>query len=117
MAEKLTDRSELGGGTQGTDQVHVVRSAVSYRRQVSNLFNTGYVPGRVATGNAEMIVFKKDPETTPTAVLAADDILIYIDTTADRMIVGIAVAAVSTYPTDLEDNAKFLRFYDGASLL
>lgn len=114
---KLSDRTELGGASQANDTIHVVRGGVSYKRIFSNFFNTARIPFRVANGNREFFISRKDPDGNVSNVLAAGDILLYIDTDAERLVLGIALGAVSSYPTDLEDDTKFMRFLDQSALL
>lgn len=117
MAQKLSQRTALNGGSLQTDEVHVVRSGASYRTPLATLLNNGAIPHRGVQGTGEIVIFRKAKTTAQSSVLAIGDVAIFIDTTLDVMIVGIAVADVTTYPGDLRDNTKFIRFYEGASIL
>jgi hypothetical protein len=117
---KLTDKDELGGESALTDQLHIVRAGVSYRRSLDNFLKTGKIPYRtVQTGDREMIVFRADPEANQTNVLEAGDFVIWFDlgSGVERMIIGVCIDDVSSYPTDLENSAKFIRFLDVTSML
>lgn len=114
---KLSERTELAGGSILTDLIHVVRGGVSYKRQLSNILDTSQIPFRITSGNREFIIFKKVPSDSTTNVLAVGDILLYIDTDAERLVLGIAKAAMSSYPTDLDDDTKFMKFLDQSALL
>jgi hypothetical protein len=114
---KLSERSALGGRTFDTDELHIVRSLASYRMALSSLFTHPRIPIRTTSGDIERVLFRKDPNGSTDGILQDGDILIYVDRGDERMIVGMALAEVSSFPTDLEDTSKFMRFIDTSALL
>ena len=114
---KLTERNQLAGTSTSTDLVHLVRGGISYKSALSTVLDNSKIPFRVTDADVEFIIFKKDPDQTTTQVLSDGDFLIYINRTDKRMIIGMAIGSVSSYPTDLTNTLKFLRFYDGNAML
>ena len=49
--------------------------------------------------------------------IESGDYVIYMNESADRMVVGLAKDVITTIPADLDDSSKFLKFIDGNSLL
>lgn len=114
---KLTDKTELGGLSQLTDEMHVVRAGVSWRMKLSTLFNNSRFQIRRTSGTKEFIIFRKDATEAVSTVLSVGDVLIYVDTATENLIVGMALDEVSAYPTDLLDPDKFMRFIDTNAML
>jgi hypothetical protein len=114
---KLSDRSPLAGNSLNDDFLHIVRNLQSFRMPLSVLFNNASLPIRVTSGETETIVFKKNKSASIDRVLAAGDFVIWVDIANERMIAGMAIDEVSSYPTDLEDSSKLLRFIDTKPLL
>jgi hypothetical protein len=114
---KLSDRSALGGVSLNDDFLHIVRDLQSFRMPLSVLFNNASLPIRVTSGDTETIVFRKNKSGDITRILQAGDFVIWVDIANERMIAGMAIDEVSSYPTDLEDSSKLLRFIDTNPLL
>jgi len=114
---KLSEKTALGGRSAGTDFLHIVRGGVSYRMPLSVLFNSAHTQIRRAGSEREYIIFKKNPDASPTEILADGDVLIYVDRSEKLMIIGMAIGEVSSYPSDLRDATKFLNFYESKAAL
>lgn len=118
---KLSERYEAGG-SYGADFLHIVRDGVSYKTKISSFLDNARLPIRwsidEAEGNRyELVIFKKDPEAQTTPIMENGDILIFVDRDENRMVIGLAVGAVHSYPTHLEDSSRFLKFFDANAFL
>jgi len=114
---KLSEKTAIGGHSQATDFLHIVRAGVSWRMPLSVLFNTAHTFVRSTVNGKELIVFKKNRAGDTTMVLENGDFLIYIDPVEKSVIIGMAIAQVNTYPSDLSDSTVFLKFYEANAAL
>ena len=121
MAERLTDQTELTTKPADGDLVHIVdvsnttdnAAGSSRKMQIQNVLK-----GRTFQSILGCMVYKVSASPSVTTI-AATDFVIYASPKAsgNRMIVGIAKAAIATIPADLEDRAKFDTFIDTTSLI
>ena len=109
---KLSQRDQLGGVSQDNDTFHTVRGGQSFKRLFSDIMNTSRVPFRRVSGNREFLISRKDQTISPSQILQDGDILLYIDRDVKRMVLGMAIDEVSSYPNDLDDTLKFMKFID-----
>lgn len=117
--ERLTDQIELTDKPSNNDVIHIVdvsnltdNAAGSSRKiQVQNLLK-----GRAFQNILGCLVFKVNSSPTLTTIQATDWV-IYMSSQTNRLVIGLATGTVSSVPADLDDSTKFLKFYDGSSLL
>lgn len=119
MAERLTDQNELSVKPDDLDFLHLVdvsdtgdnAAGSSKKIQVRNLLK-----GRTLQYILGCLVFK--PNASPsTTTIQPDDWIIYMNSSEDRIVLGLCKTALTTIPSDFDDNTKFLKFHDGNSLL
>ena len=128
MAERLTDRPELLSPAEGGDLIHIVdvsdttdNAAGSSVKQRIDVMLRGKVFGK-NTNNpgvpATAIIFNTSSTLSPPGNQALiGDWVIYMNQSDSRLIIGIATQNCSDFPLHLDDDTRFIKFYDGTSLL
>jgi len=119
MAERLTDQDELTVKPGDLDFIHLVdvsdtaenAAGSSRKQQVRN-----FLKGRAFQYILGCLVFKVNNSPSTTTIQSSDWV-IYMSEAQDRLIIGLAKSGVSAIPADFDDASKFLKFYDGNSLL
>lgn len=115
--ERLTDQTEITSKLADNDWVYVVdRSDTTddadgsgFKMQIQN-----YLKGRTFQYILGCLVYKVN--TSPTVTTIQDtDIVIYFGT--NRLVIGKAIDAISSVPTDIDDANKFERYIDTSKLL
>lgn len=114
---KLSQREQLNGVSLIPDLIHVVREGVSWKRTAGEFLKTPYIPWRYTSGNWDVIIFKFDKTTANFSTPENNDIILCFDKTAKRIIIAMALGSFEATTVNLEDNTKFIRFYDGNALL
>lgn len=117
--ERLTDQLETTVKPSNNDLAYIVDvsdtsqhpDGSGYKIQVQNLLK-----GRSFQNILGCLVFKVNSTPTLTTIQSTDWV-IYMSSQTNRLVIGLATATVSNVPTDLDDSTKFLKFYDGSSLL
>jgi hypothetical protein len=128
MAERLTDRPSLNLPAAGNDLIHIVdvsdttdNAAGSSVKQTVGLFLAGKTFGKnvqLPNTKANALIFNmSNTANHPTNQALENDFVVFIDAVLDLMIIGVAIDNCSTVPADLEDGAKFVKFYEGNKLL
>lgn len=128
MAERLTDRSELVAPPDGNDVVMIVDvddttdspEGTSKFQKVQH-FLRGRTFGKntnVSGTAANTLIFNMSNTVQhPTNQGLAGDFIFFMDEIDTRIIIGVAIATCATFPVDLDNTAKFIKFYEGTKLL
>ena len=117
--ERLTDQLVKTDKPSGVDLVHLV--------DVSNITDDAegtstqmtvddFLKGRSFKPILGCLVYSFVSDPSKTAIVATDWV-IYMNESDTRIVIGIAKAAITTIPSDFDDGAKFVKFYDGNSLI
>lgn len=128
MAERLTDRTALSSPPAGDDLIHLVdvsdstdNAAGTSKKQEVGDFLRGRTYGKnttvTATAATTLIFNMSNTLNHPVTQALQDDWAVYMNEVEDRLVIGVAKQTCSSFPSDLDDTAKFLKFYDGNSLL
>lgn len=129
MAERLTDQPVLSASANGGDKIYIVDTSdttdhplgSSKQIVVANLLK-GFVFGKNVFNPATpatTIWFNTSNSLNHPGLgqCLAHDFVVHMDVVADRMIIGVAITNLNTFPADLDDPLKFAKFYEGSKLL
>nr|WP_299488582.1 hypothetical protein [uncultured Allomuricauda sp.] len=114
---KVTDISELINGISLDDLIHLIdvsdttddAAGSSFKVKLRNLLK-----GKTLTFILGCLVYKRTG--TDDTIIQDADWVFYMNSVTNRLVIGIGAADVTTIPDDLDDSAKFIKFYDGNSL-
>lgn len=117
MPDRLTDKDEILSGISLDDIVHLVDvdnttqnpAGSSFRVKLRNLLK-----GKTLTFILGCLVYKRTG--TDDTIIQDADWVFYMNSVTNRLVIGIGAADVTTIPDDLDDAAKFIKFYEGNSL-
>lgn len=121
MAKKLTELTEISVAPSGLDWLYLVdvsdltdgADGTSKKISVAN-----FLKGKVPENRLGAIVFNVSQTENPLPnQIYTGDWLIYMSQANNRILIGIAKALLTALPADLDDGAKFDKFYEGTKLL
>lgn len=128
MAKKVTDLDELLVPAAGGDIIHVTDvSNLTDSPEGTSVFQTvatllrGKVFGKdvnnPGTPAKTLILNMSNSANHPGTQGLLGDFVIHMDVAGNKAIFGVAIATVTSFPADLNDNTKFAKFYEGNKLL
>lgn len=128
MAERLTDRTELTTPAVGTDLIYVVdvsdttdNATGTSKKQTVATFLAGKTFGKnvinPGTPATTLIFNMSNSANHPVTQALTGDFVVFIDNTANRMLIGLALDGLTSFPADLDNDAKFAKYYEGSRLL
>lgn len=109
MAERLTDQTLTTAKPNDDDLLHIVKPSVTTDNPSGSSFRIAvgdFLKGRSFVPILGAVVYKMGSNNNP-AQIQADDWVIHMSTTTNKLIIGIAKAVITSIPADLNDNTKF----------
>lgn len=118
MAERLTDKTALTTVASDADLFHVVdvSDTTSNAAGTSKKHTAFSVLAKGLRPIQGCYVLARTSGSTSTSVLAAGDLVMYVNA-SDAIIIALLKGAVTTIPDDLRDNTKAFTFIDQSPLL
>ena len=120
MADRLTDRTEKVSGFDTNDIGHVVDTNDTSQNAAGSSFWFRWINMFGELGARRILgclVLKANPSTNNNNIQSNDWVFWMEGGSENRLIIGIATDTIASVPADLDDPAKFDKYFEGSKLL